>query len=279
MSFFVNQKPGNIPVPASSLQIEHEKLMHVVGVRSDMNEFFHIHPKPSADAGVFAIDYAFKKPGLYKIWSDVKKDGEIHLYGHPEVNVVGDGQREEKKVSFARNVVAGNYQLSLNAADTIVQNKEAELSFDIHTLNGQEINVENFLGAQMHLVFIKDDWSEFIHTHPDSHAHSNSGIIQTVLADEGHEHTATDDEVITFHATFPSAGLYKAFAQFRPQGIDLPAEQAITAEFWIQVEEKAALPISQWWLLLIVSAVLMAGLSWAVKSYLVVKAEDVTVKK
>src|SRR3989344_4728320 len=31
MNFFVNEKPGNIPVLANKLQVEHEKLMHVIG--------------------------------------------------------------------------------------------------------------------------------------------------------------------------------------------------------------------------------------------------------
>ena len=303
LDFFVNTKPGNIPVLANQLQIEHTKLMHVVGLRSDMNEFFHIHPDFLADnPSIFSVEYTFKKPGLYKMWSSVKKDGVDHTFGHPEVNINGAGLKEEKKISFGRNVIASNYQVSLISSDTIARNREVELSFDIHSLNGQEINVEDYLGAQMHLVLIKDDWKQFIHTHPvGSHAHakgvspvdlkeatsngtSPAGIISVALADEGHEQTTNGtssggDEVISFAVTFPEAGLYKAFAQFRPQRAELPADEAITAEFWLQVEEKAPFPVSQWWGLLLVSALLIAGLSWVVKKYLVVKAEDVTVKK
>jgi len=51
------------------------------------------------------------------------------------------------------------------------------------------------------------------------------------------------------------------------------------AEFWIRVEEKTPSPISQWWGLLIVSVLLIAGLSWAVNNYLKVKPEDVQIKK
>lgn len=295
LDFFVNMKPGNVPVLANQLQVEHEKLMHVVGLRSDMNEFFHIHPEFLADnPSVFSIDHTFRKPGLYKIWSDVKKDGEIHLYGHPEINVIGAGPREEKKVSFERNVVSGNYQVSLIADGTIVKNDETELTFDIHTLNGQEINVENYLGAQMHLVLIKDDWSQFIHTHPGGagNSHNDDHGLKTLFniayaqgdghTDHDHGDTAepqAGDEVISFVAVFPEAGLYKAFAQFRPEGISLPTDEAITVGFWLEVKEKASFPVSQWWGLLLVSALLMAGLSWVVNNYLKVKPEDVTVKK
>jgi hypothetical protein len=282
MNFFVNNKPGNVPVPAGSLQIEHEKLMHVVGLRSDMNEFFHIHPQATDDAGVFSVNHTFNKPGLYKIWSDVKKDGQIHLFGHPEVSITGAGSKDEKNVSFARNVEAGgNYQVSLISSGVIAQKREVELSFDIHSLTGQEVSVEDFLGAQMHLVLIKDDLKQFIHTHPAGHEHSSNTLINTANAQsDGHtDHMHTGgDEIISFAVTFPEPGLYKAFAQFRPQGTNLPADEAILAEFWIQVEEKDPFPVSQWWGLLLVSLVLMAGLSLVVRNYLVVKPEDIKAK-
>ncbi len=301
LDFFVNTKPGNVPVLASQLQIEHTKLMHVVGLRSDMNEYFHIHPEFLADnPSIFSVEHTFKKPGLYKIWSSIKKDGTDHTFGHPEVNVNGQGPKEEKpsfaeasegkKVSFSRNVITGDYQVSLISSDTVVKNREVELSFDIHTLTGQEVTVENYLGAQMHLVLIKDDLKQFIHTHPAGHEHSQAPkLINIALAHGGvedepagateeHQTTPGADEVISFAVTFPEAGLYKAFAQFRPEGTELPAGEAILAEFWIQVEEKAPFPMSQWWGLLLVSVLLIAGLSWWVNNYLKVKPEDVTAK-
>lgn len=288
LDFFVNQKPGNlpdrqagVPVLANQLQVEHTKLMHVVGLRSDMNEFFHIHPEFLADnPSIFSIEHTFNKPGLYKVWSSVKKDGVGHTFGHPEISVQGDGPKEEKRVSFEKNVVTGNYQVNLSADGTVAKNKDIQLAFDIHTLKGQEVEVEEYLGADMHLVLIKDDLKQFIHTHPAEHEHSQApGLVNIALANGDDDHGAGADETIAFTVNFPEAGLYKAFAQFRPKGINLPPDEAITAEFWIQVEEKAPFPVSQWWGLLVVSALLIAGLSWAVNKYLKVKPEDVTVKK
>jgi hypothetical protein len=281
LNFFVNKKPDNLPVPESDLEIEHAKKMHVIGLRSDMNEFFHIHPvTETEDSAVFSVNHIFNKPGLYKIWSSIVKDGIGHTFGHLEIVINGDGPREEKKVTFARNVITGNYQVSLSINNTVVKNKELVLFFDIHTLNGQEIEVEQYLDADMHLAIIKDDFSQFIHTHPEDHDHAynQSRLVNTALANgDDHDNSDGGDEVISFNVVFPEPGIYKAFAQFRPQGIDLPADEAITAEFWIQVEEKSALPISQWWLLLIVSAVLTTILSFIVKNYLAVKAKDVSV--
>ena len=248
LDFFVNQKPGNIPVQAQELQLEHTKLMHVIGVRSDMNEFFHIHPQPTENAGFLSTNYIFAKPGLYKVWSEIKKDDTVHSFGHPEFSVRGVGAVSEKQFSFARNVIAGNYQVSLKMEEPVAKGHEHDLSFDIHTLTGQEVGVEDYLGAAMHLTIIKEDWKQFIHTHPE-------GV----------------DETINFHVVFPEAGLYKMFAQFRPQGADLPADKAVTVSFWVKVEEKAPIGVSSRWFLFIISAVFILILSWVVARYLKVK--------
>ena len=196
MSFFVNQKPGSISVFANQLQIEHEKLMHVIGVRSDMNEFFHVHPEFLADnPAIFRADHIFSKPGLYKIWSEIKKDGVNYSFGHPEVNINGLGLREEKKVSFSRNVITGNYQVSLEVSDAVAKGREVDLSFDIHSLTGMEIEVEQYLGADMHLSIIRDDLKQFIHTHPEGHSHSwVPSLVDIALAHGEEEPVGATDE-------------------------------------------------------------------------------------
>lgn len=304
LDFFVNMKPGNSPV--TNLEIEHEKLMHVIGVRSDMNEFMHIHPvrsqtpevsadpqadrtsngvhpSPTSAPGHLSINYIFSKPGLYKIWSEIKQDGIDHAFGHPEISIMGDGPRDEKKVSFGRNVVAGLYQVALKTDEPVVKGHEHDLFFDIHTFSGDEVEVEEYLAAKMHLTIIKDDWKQFLHIHPedgDHHAllksHFNSGIREALAhGDEEVPGAVHDeegaDEAINFHAVFPEVGLYRVFAQFRPKGIDLPSDEALLAAFWIKVEEKAPSAISPWWINLAWSAAAIVILSVVVKKYLKVR--------
>ncbi|OGZ46136.1 MAG: hypothetical protein A3C84_05130 [Candidatus Ryanbacteria bacterium RIFCSPHIGHO2_02_FULL_48_12] len=288
--FLVNEKPTNTPVPASSLQVEHEKLMHVIGLRADMNEFFHIHPDAlasgAADTGVFRVWRTFAKPGQYKVWSEIKKDGINHSFGHQEFRVEQNspfGKQEpeyDKQVSFTRNVLVAGYQVSL-VHDPIVKGRETLLSFDIHTPTGQEASVEPYLGANMHLAVIKDDWTQFIHTHPADmmsreHAymplHWPIRVFKEAKADAGHDVSVPHggDETINFRVIFPESGVYKVFGQFRPQGTDLPADEALTASFWVEVKDQPALAVSPWWILLISSLILIGLLSKAVQKYLAV---------
>jgi len=314
LDFFVNEKPSARPVASSELEIESERLMHVIGVRSDMNEFFHIHPHPTSTPGVFTIQEIFSTPGLYKIWSEVKKDGIIHATGHPEISIEGAGARSEKVVSFERKIIVGSYEVTLDIEEPVLRGHEHELSFDIHTRTGEEVEVENYLGAPMHLTIIRDDWKEFLHTHPvrdmdSSHqgnadlreiffatsnvhsieisngahpeedaAHMSSQFIPTALAN-GESHgmessaPANGDTGINFHVVFPEAGLYKAFAQFRPKGTGLAPDEALKAEFWIRVEPGGLSKDTVWWILVVSSLGAIIILSFIVKKFITVKTK------
>jgi hypothetical protein len=273
LSFFVNEKPDGKPIPSHLLSYEHEKLMHVIGIRDDLEEFFHIHPEPAAEEGVLSVEHIFSKPGIYKIFSEIKIGSKIHSFGHQKFRVEGFGSVSEKNVSFARNRSVGGYRISLSAPEHAVQKKESELTFDIHTLGGEEVSVENYLGARMHLAVIKDDLSQFVHTHPeegmDHHGFLPFPFFKEVLANGAGHASVEAKHGINFHVAFPEPGLYKVFAQFRPQGTALPPDEALLASFWIRVEEKAPFAQSQSTLIAI-SVILMVVLGAAVKKYLTV---------
>jgi hypothetical protein len=264
LNFFVNQKPGDVPIVINTLDVEHEKLMHVIGIRDDMNEFFHIHPVASGAPGVMSVDHVFSKPGKYKIWSEVKKDGVNHSFGHAPVEIGGSGPRSEKKVDLTETASAGDYSLALLHDTFFAKNTPVVISFNVHNFTGQDAPLENYLGTQMHLSIIKDDWSEFIHTHPMAAVPSGKSfaLINEVSAHGG--------PGLSFQVTFPQAGLYKMFAQFRPQGSTLPPDEALTASFWVEVKDQPALAVSPWWILLISSLILIGLLSKAVQKYLAV---------
>ena len=300
LDLFVNKKPGNVPVPAESLELNHGKIMHLIGVRSDMNEFFHIHPLPASEdktnPGHLYVNHTFAKPGKYKFWSEIQSAGVVHVFGHPEFNVSGNGATEEKKVIFSNSVVTGGYQVGLNTPTAVAKNQSTQIFIDLHSPLGEEIDLEDYLGVPAHMTIIKDDWKDFIHTHPSGpyqKTTASRGFIKVVQAADnllahGTESGAHDMEPggnmtahhgLPFDITFPSAGIYRIYVQFRPKGTDLPPDEALTAAFWLKVEEKSALPIPQWWLLLIVSVVLMAGLGWWVNRYLKVPADFKPKKK
>lgn len=274
--FFVNVRPSRTAVV--DLELNHEKLIHVIGVRSDMNEFFHIHPEASGSPGTFSLSNIFGKPGTYKVWSEVTSEGVTHAFGHPQLNVAGSGPTNEKNVTFSRSVVADTFQVVLDADLPLVKERESTLSFDVHDKDGAEVELENFLGVPMHLAIIKDNFSIFQHVHPEEdmmNGHSVVPFIEKVRAHTDEPQSGLGDETVNFHVTLPQAGVYRAYAQFRPKGTTLPADQAVLASFWLSVEEKTPAGVPPRVILLVVSILLIAILSWATKKYITVNKTPV----
>ena len=134
---------------------------------------------------------------------------------------------------FFDNVIVGNYQVALDHNVPLVKGKPMQFIFTYQDVLGNGVELEPYLGADMHLVVIKDDLSEYVHAHPDD---------STTSSDDGHDHEHTflgaqqayahtgattggpDPAEIPFTVTFPKEGIYKLFGQFRPKGTDLPVD-------------------------------------------------------
>ena len=87
LRFRVCQMPQGTPV--DDLQVEHERLMHVIGVREDLGAFLHIHPQRAA-SGLWEIVHVFTNAGRYQIWSDIKHRGTVYSFAHPRFTVAGE---------------------------------------------------------------------------------------------------------------------------------------------------------------------------------------------
>ena len=216
LRFRVCQQPQGVPV--DDLQVEHEKLMHVIGVREDLGDFVHIHPQRAA-SGLWEVIHVFTNAGRYQIWSDIKYRGTVYSFAHPRFTVAGEPhapprgpipQLEDRKAGYhvtlnpsESKLIAGN----TNVFDVIVRDK-----------SGNQVGTEFFLGALMHFVIVSSDLSVYRHAHAKEHWKSG--------------------RTVSFEQVFPQPGLYKIFAQFRPHKTKLAKDEAILAEFWVKVNSR-----------------------------------------
>lgn len=279
LMFKVSDKTLNKPVAISSLTVEHDKLMHVLGLRNDMNEFLHIHPQILDDAGgVMVVDYIFAKPGVYKIWSELKKDGVTHTFAQKEITVLGEGAVSEKSVNYSRSIISGQYQVAFVVKEPLEAGKTSDFAFEIHNADGSETALEQYLAADMHANIIKDDLSSLIHTHPVSSTQPRALLqfIKQAYAAPGHAMTPTSiNHGVVFQAVFPTPGLYRIYGQFRPKNSNLPKDEALLASFWVEVKNPPAFIPPNMWIMTGISLILIWFLCKAVKKYLTVKAEEI----
>jgi hypothetical protein len=212
LRFFVSEKRSGRPF--EKLQVQHEKFMHVIGVREDLSEFFHIHPR-NEGPGLWVTSHTFAKGGKYKIWSDIAVSGAVFSLAEPTLVVSGEQGAAAKPVTFTERVTVSGFEVSLAHTEPLIAPGTNEFVFTIRDRAGALIRTEDFLGAPMHMIVLKEDLSDYRHAHPEPHA--------------------PDASDIRFRQILDQPGKYKIFAQFRPFGKHLPPEEAVLAEFNINV--------------------------------------------
>lgn len=177
--------------PVTDFAVEHEKRMHVIVVRKDLTGFQHLHPEMDDD-GTWRVPLTLAEAGDYRVYADFA-EGTLH----GDVSVPGDAHTHALPPARQTAEAGDGYVVKLGGGEKARRGEEVELPFTVQR-NGAQVDVEPYLGADGHLVAISEGELEFLHVHPMDGA---------------------------FMATFPKAGNYRLFLQFKHRG------EVRTAEF------------------------------------------------
>jgi hypothetical protein len=138
------------------------------------------------------------------------------------LRVSGSPGRSDRNHDLQECVTVSGCRITFKHSEPLTTGRTNQLQFTIRDASGNNLELENFLGAAMHLVMIKDDLSAYVHAHPNP--------------------PSDVDPTIHFSQNFAAEGTYKLFAQFRPAKTKLPADQAMVAEFYMKVTKGQAVP-------------------------------------
>ena len=155
--------------------VEHTKRMHVIVVRRDMTGFQHVHPTQRAD-GTWSVPVTLADAGAYRVFADFSVDETAHTLA-ADLNVDGPVAAQALPAPADSVEVDGL---------TVTKN---DLGFTI-TRAGRPVAIQDYLGAKGHLVALREGDLAFLHVHPD-------------------------ERRLQFEATFPTAGRYRLFLQFK----------------------------------------------------------------
>ena len=191
-----------------ALEIQHEKKIHFIVVTDDLSSFKHLHPAEHAD-GSYIITDSFPHGGNYILYADYKPAGaekqvtmqKIKVTGKEPVPSVYETQKLQSKTN--------GYMVNLKPGGTaIVKSKEILLTAEISDANGiiTPNKLENYLGEKAHMVIIGVSNKKYLHVHP------------MLMGNE-----------LMLHTSFPEAGMYRAWLEFKKDG------QVNAADFVIKV--------------------------------------------
>jgi hypothetical protein len=171
--------------------VEHEKRMHLILARRDLTGFQHLHPEMGAD-GTWSADVTLPDAGSYRLFADFSHEDEPFTLA-TDLRVDGDADLEPLPRPRATSVSDGGYDVRLDAAG-VKPGAESELRFTI-TRDGEPVRTQPYLAAGGHLVALREGDLAFLHVHPEEHG-----------------------DGVGFAATFPTAGRYRLFLQFKHEG-------------------------------------------------------------
>lgn len=185
--------------------IAHEKLMHLILVRKDLQHFQHLHPTFDVATGAFTADVTFPTDGPYRLFPDFTP---------------AEGNPQKLPVTVTADVDVGNLQRY--APEAVAADAETGKTVGAYTItmevpqppralspltyrlrvekDGRPVtDFEPYLGAFGHSVILKSDTLDFIHAHAE-------------------ESEGKRGPEVAFSTTLPTPGLYKIFAQFQHDG-------------------------------------------------------------
>jgi len=203
--------------------VVHEKVMHFIAVRKDLQYFQHIHPEFNKTTGEFTIVVTFAADGEYRMFADftpssgqMGPDGErLPVTISKDVNVGNLANYKPQPIGGAeRTKVFDGYAITMApSSEPLTSQNDFGITFEIKKGGQPVVDLQKYLGALGHTVVLREGDLQFIHAHPTQDPNSaQSGKV-------------------TFMIVFPEAGNYKLFPQFQHEG------KIITSDFAVNVIE------------------------------------------
>lgn len=193
--------------PVTEFDELHEKRIHLIVVRRDGTQFRHLHPEMDA-AGTWTVPVGFDEAGVYRAFADFSVDGEQRTLAGDLFVSGGDFEARPFPAPQPVDETAG-YEVRLDADDATA-GEPSSLAFTVSKGGKPVEDLAPYLGAKGHLVALREGDLAFLHVHPEE------------------DHEVAADE-IEFAATFPSAGRYRLYLQFRHEGVVRTAEFTVVA--------------------------------------------------
>lgn len=184
----------------ADLQLNHDKKMHFILVRDDLNYFQHLHP--AYLHGVWSVTTTVANPGTYNTYADIEPVQEAASVIRTPL-VIDRATSNPHLPTPSANLAAndGTVRARLATTSSFKTKENTLLTFAITEKGKPVTNLQPYLGAFGHVVLLR-------HDNPDSYLHVHP-ITET----------QPTDGTVVFATTFPQKGRYTLYAQFNVGGV------------------------------------------------------------
>jgi hypothetical protein len=204
------------------------KKLHMIVISDDFtsSSFRHVHPVLGND-GHFTIDLSVPAQGRYLIYADGVPHGlgqQVFLFDVP----FGSNARATPNLARTpKTVAAGPYTVSLSSLK-LDAGQTTMLVAKIEKDGKPATDVQPYLGAAVHAVFIGASDDSYTHVHPMAGTDMSS-MSMDMGAMKDLPDSVKVDPAMMLHVAAPKAGVYKLWLQFRAGGQLYVAPFVLTA--------------------------------------------------
>ncbi|MDH6197494.1 hypothetical protein M2272_004149 [Mycobacterium frederiksbergense] len=197
-------------VPVTSYVESHQKLLHLIVVRRDLTGYQHVHPSLDG-TGTWSVPLDLSSAGDYRVFADFVPTGGNGLTLGADLRVAGD-YRPRPLPAAANTATVDGHTVTL--AGSPKAGEPSELTLSVSRAGRPVTDLQPYLGAYGHLVALRAADLAYLHVHP--------------MGEPGDPDTPAGPD-IGFHTSFPSAGDYRLFLDFKHGDV------VRTAEFTVSV--------------------------------------------
>src|SRR3989338_8319284 len=141
-------------LPITDLQLDHERILHVILVSEDLNEFKHVHPEDSKDfivgtqANEFEVPLTVSKAGRYRVLIDGSRKGMGGVFDTVWLEVSGGKQLVAITKDLSRTRIFDGYEVTLGIdSDKIKAGHDSHLNYSIKKDGIAVFDTDEYLGA------------------------------------------------------------------------------------------------------------------------------------
>lgn len=200
LSFTVLDQEGK---PVTDFAVSHEKLLHLIVVRTDGTGFRHVHPTLDESTGTWSLPWIWQAAGTYRVFADFVPTGSDDA---PDITVtrsvdVAGELTPDPATTLRRSDTVDGYQVKLSGDLKVGQSTVLEASV---AKDGRPVTkLEPYLGAFGHLVALRDGDLAYLHVHPEGTSPKPGD---------------TGGPTIHFAVEAPTAGRYLLYLDFQIDG-------------------------------------------------------------
>ncbi len=195
-----------------TLQIEHEKPMHLMIVSRDMADFWHIHPSPTP-TGLFRVAHTFPTGGNYRLFVDYTLVNGPNRVDPFDLKVEGTARPPVPLTITKNEAVMSGIRMVLTPTKPLRAGEDIGFSMALtDAASGAPVtDLKPYLGAWAHIAIISEDTKDFLHVHPIE----ETGQLSATAAKPGQPTPST----IRTATGFRHPGLFKMWVQVQRNGV------------------------------------------------------------